>query len=57
MHCSACFSSLRIIGQPARAAGLLRLLDQVMKYDDVWLCSRIEIARHWGKTYLFEATR
>jgi allantoinase len=38
---------LRIIGQPARAAGLARLLDHLMTFDDIWLCSRIDIARHW----------
>jgi allantoinase len=48
---------MRIIGQPARAAGLLRLLDHVLRYDDVWLCPRIEIARHWRATHPFEAAR
>jgi peptidoglycan/xylan/chitin deacetylase (PgdA/CDA1 family) len=46
---------MRIIGQPARAAGLLRLLDHVMLYQDVWLCSRIDIARHWRAVHPFEA--
>jgi allantoinase len=44
---------MRIIGQPARAAGLLRLLDHVAKYDDVWLCRRIDIARHWRAMHPF----
>jgi peptidoglycan/xylan/chitin deacetylase (PgdA/CDA1 family) len=47
---------MRIIGQPARAAGLLRLLDYVLKYNDIWLCSRVDIARHWLSTHPFEAT-
>ncbi|MBI2961820.1 MAG: allantoinase PuuE [Betaproteobacteria bacterium] len=46
---------MRIIGQPARAAGLLRLLDHVMRHDDIWLCSRIDIARHWRATHPFAA--
>ena len=46
---------MRVIGQPARAAGLLRLLDHVKQYDDVWICPRIDIARHWRATHPFEA--
>jgi peptidoglycan/xylan/chitin deacetylase (PgdA/CDA1 family) len=45
---------MRIIGQPARAAGLMRLLDHVIKQDDIWLCSRIEIAKHWRAIHPFE---
>ncbi|MBM3490721.1 MAG: chitin deacetylase [Alphaproteobacteria bacterium] len=37
----------RLIGHPARAAGLQRLLDYVAGLDDVWVCQRLEIARHW----------
>jgi hypothetical protein len=48
---------MRVIGQPARAAGLLRLLDHVKTYKDVWLCPRIEIARHWRATQPCEAKR
>jgi len=38
----------RISGHPARAAGLERFLDHVMRHDDVWVCRREEIARHWA---------
>ena len=38
---------LRLIGHPARAAGLARLLDYVAGFDDVWICHRLDIARHW----------
>jgi peptidoglycan/xylan/chitin deacetylase (PgdA/CDA1 family) len=38
---------MRLIGHPARAAGLARLLDYVMQHDDVWVTRRIDIARHW----------
>jgi len=38
---------LRLIGHPGRAAGLARLLDYVSGFDDVWICRRLDIARHW----------
>ena len=37
----------RVIGHPGRAAGLARFLDYVGSFDDVWICKRLEIARHW----------
>ena len=37
----------RLIGHPARAAGLARFLDHVARHRDVWICNRIDIARHW----------
>jgi allantoinase len=41
----------RLIGHPARAMGLRRFLDYVKTFDDVWVCDRIEIARHWMKEH------
>jgi putative urate catabolism protein len=38
---------LRLIGHPARAAGLERFLDHVMQHEDVWVCRRLDVARHW----------
>jgi peptidoglycan/xylan/chitin deacetylase (PgdA/CDA1 family) len=38
---------MRLIGHPARAAGLQRLLDYMMRHEDVWITRRIDIARHW----------
>ena len=38
---------MRIIGHPARAGGLERLLDHVRRYPGVWITRRIDIARHW----------
>ena len=38
---------MRIIGHPARTAGLIRLLDHIQRHDDVWITRRIDIARHW----------
>ena len=40
LHC-------RLAGRPGRAAALARFLDYVASFDDVWVCRRIDIARHW----------
>ena len=42
---------MRLIGHPARAAGLERLLDHIGKHKDVWITRRVEIARHWIATH------
>jgi putative urate catabolism protein len=42
---------MRLIGHPARAAGLERLLDHIMKQPGVWITRRIDIARHWASTH------
>ena len=33
------------------AFGLARLLDHMMARKDVWICRRIDIARHWAATH------
>ena len=38
---------MRLIGHPARAAGLQRLLDHIGRFDGVWVTRRLDIARHW----------
>jgi allantoinase len=40
LHC-------RIVGRPGRIKALERFLDHVLAHDKVWLCRRIDIARHW----------
>ncbi|WAL59194.1 allantoinase PuuE [Thermocoleostomius sinensis] len=40
LHC-------RLVGRPGRAAALARFLDYVQQHDRVWLCRRVDIARHW----------
>jgi putative urate catabolism protein len=40
LHC-------RLAGRPGRAAGLARFLDYVARHTRVWVCRRIDIARHW----------
>jgi allantoinase len=44
LHC-------RLVGQPARAMALAAFVDYIMNLPDVWIPTRLEIARHWAKTY------
>ena len=44
LHC-------RIVGRPGRVQSLKKFLDYVLKFDDVWICKRIDIAKHWIKNY------
>jgi allantoinase len=44
----------RLIGRPGRIAGLARLLDHVQRHNDVWICQRGEIARHWIATHPYQ---
>lgn len=41
----------RLIGRPGRCAGLIRLLEYMRKFDDVWFCRGDEIARHWRRVF------
>jgi allantoinase len=41
----------RIVGRPARIASLERFLDHVLGREHVWICRRIDIARHWAATH------
>ena len=40
MHC-------RLLGRPGRFRALQRFLDHVERHADVWVCRRVDIARHW----------
>jgi putative urate catabolism protein len=40
LHC-------RIVARPSRIGALERFLDHVLRFDDVWVCRRVDIARHW----------
>ena len=42
LHC-------RLVGRPGRAAALARFLDYVQSHDQVWIATRLDIARHWIK--------
>jgi allantoinase len=37
----------RVVGHPARMAGLARFLDHIARHGDVWVCERLAIAEHW----------
>jgi putative urate catabolism protein len=41
----------RLVGRPARSAALERFLDYVCRHDKVWICRRVDIARHWIRTF------
>lgn len=47
LHC-------RLIGRPARIAGLRRFLEYVKQFDDVWCCRRIDIANHWRENFPYQ---
>ncbi len=42
LHC-------RLVGRPGRAAALARFLDYVRSHEQVWVATRLDIARHWVK--------
>ncbi|MBO6465100.1 MAG: allantoinase PuuE [Pelagibacteraceae bacterium] len=44
LHC-------RLIGRPGRMQSLLKFLDYIQNFKDVWICRRDEIADHWYKNY------
>ena len=41
----------RLIGRTGRMRSLKKFLDYVLKFNDVWICKRIDIAKHWIKNY------
>jgi hypothetical protein len=43
----------RIIGRPGRAQCLARLLQHISSRQDVWVATRLDIARHFAKTHPF----
>ena len=47
LHC-------RLVGRPGRAAALARFLDYVLSHDRVWVCRRVDMARHWMAHHPYE---
>jgi allantoinase len=47
MHC-------RLLGRPGRITALQRFLDHIEKHDRVWICRRLDIARHWKQTHPYQ---
>jgi putative urate catabolism protein len=48
MHC-------RLLGRPGRILALQKFLDHIEKHDKVWVCKRVDIARHWKNQHPFKA--
>jgi len=46
MHC-------RLLGKPGRFGALQKFLDHVQRHEHVWICRRIDIARHWRQVHPF----
>ena len=44
LHC-------RIIGKPGRIQALKKFLNYIKKHKNVWICKRVDIAKHWIKNY------
>ena len=44
MHC-------RVLGKPGRFGALQKFLDYIQNHDKVWICRRIDIARHWKQVH------
>ena len=44
LHC-------RLIGRPGRIQSLKKFLNYVLKFKDIWICKREDIAKHWIKNY------
>jgi allantoinase len=41
----------RILGRPGRIMAMRKFLEYVKTFDDVWLCTRREIAEHWYENF------
>ena len=50
LHC-------RIAGRPGRAAAVERFLDYVAARRDVWVATRLDIARHWRQAHPVDENR
>ena len=44
MHC-------RLLGRPGRIVALQRFMDHIARHDRVWVCRRVDIARHWKQVH------
>jgi allantoinase len=44
LHC-------RIIGRPARIRALERFLDYIASKEKIWICTRLDIAKHWHQNH------
>ena len=44
LHC-------RLIGRPGRILSIKKFINYILKFEKVWICKRIDIAKHWIKNY------
>jgi allantoinase len=44
MHC-------RLLGRPGRMVALQRFLDHLQRHTDVWVATRLDIAKHWAAVH------
>jgi len=49
MHC-------RLLGRPGRFAALRRFMDYIASHERVWVCRRVDIARHWCEVHPYAPT-
>ena len=49
LHC-------RLAGRPGRFAALQRFLDYIQSHERVWICRRVDIARHWIQHHPYRKT-
>jgi len=47
MHC-------RLLGKPGRIGSLQRFMDHVAAHQHVWVCRRVDVARHWKAVHPFD---
>ena len=50
LHC-------RLAGRPGRFAALQRFLDHIQGHNQVWICRRVDIARHWIDRHPWQAAQ
>ena len=43
----------RLLGRPGRFIALQRFLDHIERHENVWVCRRVDIARHWRQRHPF----
>ncbi|NBX55622.1 MAG: allantoinase PuuE [Betaproteobacteria bacterium] len=47
MHC-------RLLGRPGRIVALQKFMDHIERHDRVWVCRRIDVARHWQRVHPYQ---
>ncbi len=47
LHC-------RLMGRPGRFRALQRVLDYIQQHENVWICRRVDIAKHWMQEHPYK---